>query len=256
MSVSDQVRAFLSAAGKKGGSSKSLAKQFAARRNGKLALRKPAAAEQPDAAPAARRLCAASAANATRDAATRTRATRARRLCASCATRSLSEVASMSVPLSEEVHRLKGTRPTRAAAPQEFAAGRPSMPRHLSPIARDKWKELVRLLSQRGTLTKVDANALELYCETYQQWRACLDEIAKHGVMVNVTVTDSSGESFSKRVQNPAQKLAVQLFNALRQMLKEFAATPASREKAKPTKPAQPPKRKLEPGEDPDPIDI
>lgn len=44
MPASDEVRAFLSAAGKKGGSSKSLAKQFAARRNGKLA-RKPA--EQP-----------------------------------------------------------------------------------------------------------------------------------------------------------------------------------------------------------------
>lgn len=122
------------------------------------------------------------------------------------------------------------------------------MPKHLTPVARDKWKELVRLLAARGTLTKADSNALELYCETYAQWRLCLDEIAENGVMVDVTVTDSSGKNFTKRVQNPAQKMAIQLQNSLRQMLKEFAATPASREKAKPAKPPVKKSEEPEPG--------
>ena len=145
---------------------------------------------------------------------------------------------------------MRGTRPSRAAAAKESAvvSGRPKMPKHLSPVARDKWKELVRDLSARGTLTKADASALELYCETYAQWRACLEEVLKYGVMVETTVTDSSGESFTKRVQNPAQKLAIQLQNSLRQMLKELGFTPASREKAKPAKPAKPKNTAPKPG--------
>lgn len=158
--------------------------------------------------------------------------------------------------LPDELHKLKGTRPTRAAAPQEpnDQRARPKMPKHLSTLAKDKWRDFVRELDKRGTLTKVDSNALELMCETYAQWRACLAEIEKYGVMVDTIVTDSNGEAHTKRVQNPAQKLAIQLQNALRAMLKEFSATPASREKAKPAKPAPPKPRKLEPGEDPDPI--
>lgn len=156
----------------------------------------------------------------------------------------------MSARISDEIHRVKGTRPTQAAAPQEstVSAGRPKMPKHLSPIAKDKWRELVRLLDARGTLTKADAEAMEIYCETYAQWRACRAEIDAHGVMVDTFVTDSSGESHTKRVQNPAQKLAVQLQNALRAMLKEFAATPASREKARPAKPAPTKNKEPKPG--------
>lgn len=158
----------------------------------------------------------------------------------------------MSARISDEIQRLKGQRPTQVREPEasNVPQGKPKMPKHLGPIARDKWRELVKELAKRGTLTKADSNALELYCETYQQWRACLAEIEKHGAMVDTFVTDSSGESHSKRVPNPAEKLAVQLFNALRQMCKEFAITPASREKAKPAKPAPKPKRKPERGED------
>jgi P27 family predicted phage terminase small subunit len=89
---------------------------------------------------------------------------------------------------------------------------------------------------------------LELYCVTYEQWLACVEEVRKHGVMVDAEVTDSSGEAHTKRVINPAGKLGAQLHNALRQMLKEFAATPASREKAKPAKPAPTKKKEPKPG--------
>lgn len=159
--------------------------------------------------------------------------------------------------LPEEIHRLKGTRPTRAAAPQEpVPAGRPTMPKHLSPIARDKWREMIRTLSSRGTLTRGDGPALEVFVETYARWRACLKEIDTHGVMVTVNYAGANGEPESKRVMNPASKLAAQLETSMRQMLKELGQTPASREKAKRAKPVPPKPRKLEPGEDPDPIDI
>lgn len=113
------------------------------------------------------------------------------------------------------------------------------MPLHMTGIAMDRWKEMVKILRVRGTLTKGDGPALELYCETYARWRACLKEVEEHGVMVDVTVLSSSGAEITKRVQNPAAKLAAQMENSLRAMLKEFSATPASRERTKPTAPKE-----------------
>src|SRR5215472_7799702 len=124
----------------------------------------------------------------------------------------------------------------------------------LSDIGRAKWPEMVKLLTACGTLTKADAPALELYVETWCRWKACLKEIDEHGVLVTVDYSGPNGEPCSKRVPNPAAKLAAQLEVGLRNLLKELGGTPASREKAKPAKPAPPKPRKLQPGEDPEPL--
>jgi P27 family predicted phage terminase small subunit len=121
------------------------------------------------------------------------------------------------------------------------------MPKHLGSVAAEKWRELVRLLAKRGTLTRVDSSALEIFCETYARWRGLCDEIHEHGAMVDVTVLDNCGEPHTKRVQNPAAKLAVQLENSMRAMLKEFSATPASREKSKPAALEQPKEKAASP---------
>jgi P27 family predicted phage terminase small subunit len=157
----------------------------------------------------------------------------------------------------------------KSAAAAPAVAGRPKMPSGLSDLGREKWREMVRLLTVRGTLTKADGPALELYVETYCRWKSCLKEIADHGVLVTVEYAGAGGEACSKRVPNPASKLAAQLEVSMRQMLKEFSATPASREKTKPAKP-DPKDRKTPPapgtlgaiapelvppdGGDPDPI--
>jgi P27 family predicted phage terminase small subunit len=146
-------------------------------------------------------------------------------------------------PLSEHEQWLKGSRPTRAAE-SKFCAGRPRMPKHLSPVAAEKWKELVRLLAKRGTLTAVDASALEIYCEQYARYRKLLKELDQHGEMVEVEVLDSSGVAHTKRVQNPAAKLVTQLENSMRAYQKEFSITPASREKSKPAVPKETPAKK------------
>ena len=149
---------------------------------------------------------------------------------------------------SENEHWLAGTMPHDRAddSPSTFRASRPKMPKHLSEVARAKWREMERLLSKRGTLTGVDATALEIFCETYARWRALRAEIDKHGEMVDQTTCDNAGNPHTRRVQNPACKLEAQALAFIRQMLKEFSATPASRDK---TKPAQPPAQsKPEPG--------
>jgi P27 family predicted phage terminase small subunit len=149
----------------------------------------------------------------------------------------------------ETLHDLQGTVSRSAGAqPSRFAGGRPKMPKHLSAVAAEKWREMIRLLNARGTLTRADGPALEVFCETWARWRACLQEIETHGVMVTVEYAGANGEPCSKRVQNPAAKLAAQLEVSMRQMLKELGSTPASREKAKPARPDPKAKKPPAPG--------
>ena len=142
---------------------------------------------------------------------------------------------------SAKLHWLTGSKSQAQEVPEsDFPAGRPRMPKYLPAIAQEKWRELVRLLGKRGTLTKVDSTAMEILCVTYERWRALCDEIRQYGPMVDTVVLDSNGESHTKRVQNPASKLAAQLETSMRAMLKELTATPASREKARPAAPEKP----------------
>jgi P27 family predicted phage terminase small subunit len=154
---------------------------------------------------------------------------------------------------SVQKHLLAGTEPQWSDGAMQFAAGRPKMPPDLSPVGESEWKRITKELRKRGTLTKVDSSALEVYCRLYSQWRALCAEVEERGPMIDEEVFGKDGEKITRRVQNPAQKLAIQLGNALRMYQKEFSATPASREKAKPAAP-EPPKQKLAPGDDPDPL--
>jgi len=132
------------------------------------------------------------------------------------------------------MRRLPGCYPEKP--PSAHTGGKPRKPAHLSPVAEEKWAEMVKILKQRGTLTKGDGPALEIYCESFARWRAMLEEIANEGAMVESTVLTSSGTPITKRIINPAVKAASQLENSLRAMLREFSATPASREKTKPAR--------------------
>ena len=141
-----------------------------------------------------------------------------------------------------EQHRLNGTSPEYATQGEPaFAGGKPKMPADLSPASQAEWKRLVRELAKRGTLTKVDSSALEIYAVTFARWKACVAELEKYGPVVETTWTDQNGNVHTKRTENPASKIAGRLENSMRAMLKEFSATPASREKTRPTKSAPKP---------------
>jgi P27 family predicted phage terminase small subunit len=133
-------------------------------------------------------------------------------------------------------HLLEGTQPQWAAGDEQpnFAAARPKMPKYLPPVAAKEWKRLVNELSQRGTLTRCDSSALEIYVTTFARWKQAVAEVEKRGPVIESTWTDQHGTEHSKLVENPASKIAARLENSLRQMLKEFSATPASRDRTKP----------------------
>lgn len=155
----------------------------------------------------------------------------------------------MSAPLPEALHRLKGTRPTRAAVHESgYASGRPKMPKTLSPIAKAKWKEMVKQLSKRGTLTSVDSGILEIFCELWARWRMYVNDVNTRGAYVQREYVNKNGEIYTREEPNPSTKLATAMENSLQRYLKEFSATPASRERTKPAAPPPPNKDAVVPG--------
>src|SRR5882672_8946596 len=126
-------------------------------------------------------------------------------------------------------------RPTRARAADKFASGRPKCPPHIKddPVALECWRRIVKLLSDRNVCTRGDGPSIELYVASYIDWLAAREEVKDHGLIVETIITGSDGATHTVRKENPAQKIVDRCAGMMRQLLKEFGATPAARERAK-----------------------
>ena len=133
-------------------------------------------------------------------------------------------------------HALAGTEPQwndDAGSESQFTrGGRPKMPDDLSEAGQAEWKRMTKQLQKRGTLTAVDSSSLEVYCRMFSRWKTAAKE-AEENPTVETSWTDGAGVVQTKVVENPASKIAARLEISLRAYQREFAATPASREKAK-----------------------
>lgn len=140
-------------------------------------------------------------------------------------------------------HKLAGTEPQYVTPEVSSfpAGGRPKMPKDLSPVAQAEWRRMVKQLSKRGTLTSVDAGALETYVCVYARWKKAALQ-AEENPTDEVSWTDANGGAHTKTVESIASKIAARLEISLRAYQKEFSATPASRERTK--RVAQQPKKK------------
>lgn len=124
-------------------------------------------------------------------------------------------------------------------------AKRPKMPAHFTPtaggeisdkdyaaqqkfyeIARAEWRRVVRELSAvPGLLTRVDADALAMYCETYARWVIASQKLATDGMVVEMA-TQSGGKYIAA---SPYMAIVNQCLKTMKQLLSEFGMTPASR---------------------------
>lgn len=139
---------------------------------------------------------------------------------------------------SDELHALHGTRPRKSTAKVEsvLPAAIPTMPAHLTVEARKEWRRLLPLLAERGSLTPADSAALALYCETFSRWLLAKKDVAENGLTVTTTVLDSSGNPISNRKVNPALRIVETCERSLRNFLREFGLTPATRERVLPAR--------------------
>ncbi len=78
-------------------------------------------------------------------------------------------------------------------------AGAPKCPKELSKEAKKKWKEMIALLQDNGTLTRLDGDLLACYCEAHARRQRALMDVAKNG--------DVLGQGTSS-FQNPALAIA------------------------------------------------
>lgn len=143
---------------------------------------------------------------------------------------------------SLEQHALTNTRPNYPVGDADaspFAGGRPKMPADLSPDAEFEWKRIVKELAKRKTCTRLDSSMLEIHCRMFARWKK-VSALAEANPITEVTWTDKNGEPHTKIIEHPASSMATKLENSLRNSLKELSATPASRERAKPTREAPP----------------
>lgn len=138
-------------------------------------------------------------------------------------------------------HKLEGTRPhpSTAKTHSDVEQARPKMPSHLSPEARKAWHGLVKLLEERGTLSRADSMALSIWSETQARWIAAKAELAKFGIVIETSVLDSNGQPVTSRKPNPALRTVEQCEKSLRALAREFGCTPQSRERVKPAKPVE-----------------
>ena len=91
----------------------------------------------------------------------------------------------------------------------------------VEPVAVEKWRELVPILLQLGTLTLADAEALATLCEVYAATQACLLELRATGPVMR---TDLGGVK-----PNPAGPLYRSLVALQASLMGEFGLTPSSR---------------------------
>lgn len=127
-------------------------------------------------------------------------------------------------PVPESVKRLNGNPGKRKIRPDlQSPPGVPPMPKRLmvEPAAVEKWNELVPILTELGTLTLSDGEALATLCEVYAAAQACLLELRASGPVMK---TDLGGVK-----PNPAGPLYRGLVSLQASLMGEFGLTPTSR---------------------------
>lgn len=112
---------------------------------------------------------------------------------------------------------------TREPKPQ---SGTPECPDWLDEEARVCWAELVPQLEHSGVLTRIDRQALAIYCDTWSRWRAACAFVRKHGEFI--PVKDEQGK-LKYLHQFPQVGIAQKLLTNLLRYQQEFGLTPSSR---------------------------
>ena len=208
--ITPDVRAFLSAAGRKGGQAKSARKAASSAANGKLSVPQPVPAQETTQQPKVTFVPSIL-------------ETRKGRV--------------VSAKISNELHRLKGSRPTRAVVEPAYsvAPGRPKMPRNLPEPQQVTFKRIRHLLEKRRACTRGDVEIIVMYCEIYERWKQALAKLEKEGVVRVYSRLDANGKEVQGEKKNLSYDVAQDSEKELTGLLDRLGMSPLNRGKVKPT---------------------
>ena len=99
----------------------------------------------------------------------------------------------------------------------------PRTPQHLSPIAKKHFPKIAKQLAAAKVMTRLDTDALAMYCEAYAKWFTSNEELKN---CEWITLTENGYP-----VQTPWLSISNNAFNQMKAMLCEFGLTPSSRTK-------------------------
>ena len=111
----------------------------------------------------------------------------------------------------------------------ETLSTEPQMPEHLDDRAQAEWQRLEEIMRAGGTWSATYQTAIEIYCETYSNYRRALDLVRATGQALRQTAAD--GQVEIKR--NP---YSVELHKYKEETIKlmtELGITPSSRSRVK-----------------------
>jgi P27 family predicted phage terminase small subunit len=153
----------------------------------------------------------------------------------------------MSAELPEELHKIKGTRPTRAANfDEDLKAGAPKLPKGFDPESKVVFKRLVNQLEERRTCTPGDVEILMLYAELHSGRKRALQKCGGEEVVVD-TRLDSNGASHEVLRKNPWLVIAQESEKQMHSILRDLGLTPSARKQVKPLgKPKDEPQDEME----------
>ena len=131
-------------------------------------------------------------------------------------------------PTPSQILELKGSfqknpQRRRLNEPQASATA-PRCPAHLDAIAKAEWKKICTVLKDLGVLSKADRASIELYCQTYSQWRDACEKVSRHGSVLQVKTRSGI---IPKR--NPFDIIRERNAVVCTRLLVEFGLTPSAR---------------------------
>jgi P27 family predicted phage terminase small subunit len=147
------------------------------------------------------------------------------------------------------LHHVQGTAKTihdRAADVSGVPAGRPPIPKDITALGlRKQFKDMVRLLEERQTATKGDRELVRLYVILQDRHVRNMALLREEGELVTYYRLDSHGQSVPQVKTNLRLKICVEAERQMTTILSSLGLTPTAKDRAKPTRDAEPKEEEL-----------
>lgn len=115
----------------------------------------------------------------------------------------------------------------------DIVASRPRIPKHLSPEAITAWREAVRLLRKKGTLSSTDSAVLEVYSEVKATWIAAKADVLSRGTLLTETRFSKAGNEYTVEIVNPNVKIKADSEKQMLSLTRSLGLAPDAREKVR-----------------------
>jgi P27 family predicted phage terminase small subunit len=134
-------------------------------------------------------------------------------------------------------HALQGTKPNYASKVLEshIVGGRPKCPRFLAPVAKKKFRSLMRELEARRVLSPGDGSLLTLAATLWGRWLTAQQHVDEEGAVVSVTRFTKTGTEYQQDTKNKWLEIAQATEKQLAAILVSLGLSVNHRDKAKPT---------------------